>query len=104
MNKEKEVQEKFLKCVEILDNIENAVALVLQLTDEFDGKTPLELIKYALVQYEEFDAMTVSERLELDIQSEALMEKIKEINPNIEIIDDRANQVISGKPKKEMMN
>lgn len=104
MNKQKELQDKFIKCVEILDNIENAVALVLQLTDEFDEKTPLELIKYALTQYEEFDAMTESERLELDIQSDALMEKIKEINPNIEIIDTRSENTVAGKPKKEMMN
>ena len=104
MNKEKDVQEKFIKCVEILDNLENAVALVLQLTDEFDTKTPLELIQYALQQYSEFEAMTATERAELDLQSDALMKQIKVINPNIDIVDDRANQVVSGKPKKEMMN
>lgn len=92
----KEIQEKYEKCVDILDNIHNAIALALSLSSEFDDKTATEVIQYALDQYIEFDNMSDTERLKLEADSEQFMDEIKKFNPDIEIVDT--------KPKKQNNN
>ena len=91
-------QQKYNDCMEILENIHNALALVLTLSTEFDDKEPIDIIQNAIDQFREFESMTPDQKLKLEIESESLIEQIKVMNPNIDIVDSKP------KTKKELLN
>lgn len=97
---EKALQEKYSETVAILHQLHNAITLALSLTNEFDNKTPLQLVEYALSQYKEFSELSPAQVEALRAESEVIMKQIEQAFPEMEgVVAEPAS-----KQKKELMN
>ncbi len=98
MNK-KQQNAVFDQCVDILENVANAVALTITLTET--TSTPLEIVKDSLRAYEEFLNLSPEERALVEQQTDEALTKLVEMNPEIEVVDNRPKKK---KTKKELLN
>lgn len=97
------LQAKYEECVHILENLHNAITLALSITEEYDTKTPIEIVQIQLDLYKQFSNLSGKELEALQIESDKFIEQLKMINPELEIVDDRSAKVKTS-TKKELLN
>lgn len=96
-----EIQQKYDDCVQILSQLHNAIALALSVTDEYDDKEPIELVQMSLDNYKEFLSLSDEEIEQLRLQESEVMEQLKEVFPELEVIEPVKTQTSS---KKGLLN
>lgn len=100
MKTDTELQETYDECVSILEQLHGAIILALSLTEEYDSKSPTELVQFALDNYKEFSKMSPEQIATIEKQTEGLFGQLKDLGLYPEDITE------GQKPnkKKELLN
>lgn len=95
-----DIQRKYDQCVEILHQLHDSIALCLSMTNEFDNKSALDLIKHSVEQYEEFTKLSPAEVEAIRAESAEFIKALESISEMIET----DNEPATIQTKKELLN
>lgn len=93
-----DIQRKYDQCVEILHQLHDAIALCLSMTNEFDNKSALDLIKHSVDQYEEYTKLSPAEVEAIRSESEEFIKALESLS------EEADNEPAVIQTKKELLN